>query len=313
MSEIESSTPASTSARGPVGETRSVGLSVLWLILTLGIYGIYWVYKTQEEVKRDSGTASAASSASSSTSSSRQCSSSSSVRKAHMYKGLDGGQSPVRGIRPCRSCSQSPGPVVYDVGSLRCRERSTATGNRREPRPPRLPHGAGGQAVAGRARPGMERAGRRRRRPPACHARHAGALRLPARPPISAAASGSFGPNSSRSTSTSRRCSAPRWGGRPADHADREPAPALAPRRTEEPLLVAANRAAIAATVFLAAGMSASVYLITDFLFGEPATAAVTATLGALFIFGSGTGSRWSAGDAVTTDPSGQSNPEKQR
>ena len=55
MSEIESSIPASTSTRGPVGETRSVGLSILWFILTLGIYGIYWVYKTQEEVKRYSG------------------------------------------------------------------------------------------------------------------------------------------------------------------------------------------------------------------------------------------------------------------
>jgi hypothetical protein len=41
--------------RGPIGETRSVGLSILWFILTLGIYGIYWVYKTQEEVKRYSG------------------------------------------------------------------------------------------------------------------------------------------------------------------------------------------------------------------------------------------------------------------
>jgi hypothetical protein len=30
--------------------------------------------------------------------------------------------------------------------------------------------------------------------------------------------------------------------------------------------------------------MSASVYLITDFLFGEPATAVVTAVLGGLFI-----------------------------
>jgi amino acid transporter len=56
-------------------------------------------------------------------------------------------------------------------------------------------------------------------------------------------------------------------------------------RGDKEALLVAANRAAIAATVFLAAGMSASVYLITDFLFGEPATAAVTAPLGALFIW----------------------------
>jgi hypothetical protein len=51
MTEIAGTTPAA-SARGPVGETRSVGLSILWMILTLGIYGIYWVYKTQEEIKR---------------------------------------------------------------------------------------------------------------------------------------------------------------------------------------------------------------------------------------------------------------------
>ena len=40
----------------------------------------------------------------------------------------------------------------------------------------------------------------------------------------------------------------------------------------------------IAATAFLAAGMTASVYLITDFLFGEPATAIVSAVLAGLFI-----------------------------
>jgi hypothetical protein len=56
-------------------------------------------------------------------------------------------------------------------------------------------------------------------------------------------------------------------------------------RGDKETLLVNATRTAIAATVFLAAGMSASVYLITDFLFGEPATAAVTAPLGALFVW----------------------------
>jgi hypothetical protein len=42
-------------ARGPVGETRSIGLSILWFILTIGIYGFYWVYKTHEEIKRYSG------------------------------------------------------------------------------------------------------------------------------------------------------------------------------------------------------------------------------------------------------------------
>jgi uncharacterized protein DUF4234 len=46
---------ATTRARGPVGETRSIGLSILWFILTLGIYSFYWVYKTHEEIKRYSG------------------------------------------------------------------------------------------------------------------------------------------------------------------------------------------------------------------------------------------------------------------
>ena len=44
-----------TQARGPVGETRSIGLSILWFVLTLGIYSLYWVYKTHEEIKRYSG------------------------------------------------------------------------------------------------------------------------------------------------------------------------------------------------------------------------------------------------------------------
>ena len=41
--------------RGPIGETRSIGLSILWFVLTLGIYSFYCVYKTQEEIKRYSG------------------------------------------------------------------------------------------------------------------------------------------------------------------------------------------------------------------------------------------------------------------
>jgi hypothetical protein len=52
----------------------------------------------------------------------------------------------------------------------------------------------------------------------------------------------------------------------------------------KEALLRVSTFTALAATAFLAAGMSASVYLITDFLFGEPATAVVTAVLGGLFI-----------------------------
>jgi len=42
----------SSTERGPLGETRSIGLSILWAILTLGIYTYIWTYKTQEEIKR---------------------------------------------------------------------------------------------------------------------------------------------------------------------------------------------------------------------------------------------------------------------
>jgi hypothetical protein len=53
MTEIAGTSTAR--ARGPVGETRSIGLSILWFVITLGFYSWYWVYKTQEEVKRYSG------------------------------------------------------------------------------------------------------------------------------------------------------------------------------------------------------------------------------------------------------------------
>ena len=41
--------------RGPVGNTRSIGLSILWAILTFGIYTFVGTYKTHEEIKRYSG------------------------------------------------------------------------------------------------------------------------------------------------------------------------------------------------------------------------------------------------------------------
>ena len=41
--------------RGSVGDTRSIGLSILWFVLALTIYGYVWTYKTQEEIKRYSG------------------------------------------------------------------------------------------------------------------------------------------------------------------------------------------------------------------------------------------------------------------
>ena len=54
-------------------------------------------------------------------------------------------------------------------------------------------------------------------------------------------------------------------------------------QQDKEALLLLATRSAIAATVFMAASITASVYLITDYLFGEPATAIVAAVVAALF------------------------------
>jgi hypothetical protein len=40
---------------GPLGQPRGIGFVILMLIITLGFYSLYWVYKTQEEVKQHSG------------------------------------------------------------------------------------------------------------------------------------------------------------------------------------------------------------------------------------------------------------------
>jgi Domain of unknown function (DUF4234) len=50
-----SSVAATPSERGPVGNTRSIPLSILWAVLTLGIYTFIWTYKTHDEIKRYSG------------------------------------------------------------------------------------------------------------------------------------------------------------------------------------------------------------------------------------------------------------------
>jgi hypothetical protein len=55
MSDYTASQPVAQAERGPVGHTRSIGLSILWAVLTLGIYCVIWTYKTQEETKRYSG------------------------------------------------------------------------------------------------------------------------------------------------------------------------------------------------------------------------------------------------------------------
>ena len=46
-------TPSSTS--GPLGQPRGIGFAILMTIITLGIYSLYWVFKTQDEVKEHSG------------------------------------------------------------------------------------------------------------------------------------------------------------------------------------------------------------------------------------------------------------------
>lgn len=47
------STYASTT--GPLGRPRGIAFAILLAIVTLGIYTLYWVFKTQEEVKEHSG------------------------------------------------------------------------------------------------------------------------------------------------------------------------------------------------------------------------------------------------------------------
>lgn len=40
---------------GPLGRPRGIGFGILIFIVTFGLYSLYWVYQTQEEVKRHSG------------------------------------------------------------------------------------------------------------------------------------------------------------------------------------------------------------------------------------------------------------------
>ena len=43
------------STTGPLGRPRGIGFAILIAIVTLGIYTLYWVFKTQDEVKEHSG------------------------------------------------------------------------------------------------------------------------------------------------------------------------------------------------------------------------------------------------------------------
>jgi len=46
---------AAVAAHGPVGKRRGVVFVLLLTLVTLGIYSLYWVYKTQQEIKDYSG------------------------------------------------------------------------------------------------------------------------------------------------------------------------------------------------------------------------------------------------------------------
>ena len=40
---------------GPLGQPRGIGFGILLMIVTFGIYGIYWAYKTHEELQVHTG------------------------------------------------------------------------------------------------------------------------------------------------------------------------------------------------------------------------------------------------------------------
>jgi hypothetical protein len=58
-SEVNVSTSESvvvTGNSGPLGLPRGIGFGILVYIVTFGIYGWYWAFKTQDELQRHTGT-----------------------------------------------------------------------------------------------------------------------------------------------------------------------------------------------------------------------------------------------------------------
>jgi len=116
MTDTAPTASAQAVPRGQPGETRSIGKSILLAIVTLGIYGIYWTYKTQDEIKRYSGNGVGG------------------VlglviylvispvtffvvpsEVRYMYEDLDGGTSPVRGTTGLWILLPFAGPIVWFV------------------------------------------------------------------------------------------------------------------------------------------------------------------------------------------------------
>ncbi len=52
---MEASVAVPTGNTGPLGNRRGVGFGILLFIVTIGFYGLYWAYKTQEEMKQHTG------------------------------------------------------------------------------------------------------------------------------------------------------------------------------------------------------------------------------------------------------------------
>src|SRR6266496_3882250 len=42
-------------SKGPLGRPRGIGFGILMYIVTLGFYGWYWVFKTEEEMRQHTG------------------------------------------------------------------------------------------------------------------------------------------------------------------------------------------------------------------------------------------------------------------
>jgi hypothetical protein len=40
---------------GPLGQQRGIGFGILLFVITFGLYGWYWAFKTQEEMKERTG------------------------------------------------------------------------------------------------------------------------------------------------------------------------------------------------------------------------------------------------------------------
>jgi hypothetical protein len=51
----EGGTMSTSGNTGPLGQPRGIGFGILLYIITIGIYSLYWVYKTMEEIKQHTG------------------------------------------------------------------------------------------------------------------------------------------------------------------------------------------------------------------------------------------------------------------